>query len=79
MDMRPAIIRLPGPLLLSVLALAGCAAAQSPVAPAGPAAATAHSDATVKSTAAQTQSPKQRAEADAAAILAAFVVPPSAR
>lgn len=78
--MRPAIIRLPGPLLLSALALAGCAVAQSSPAPAGPVATTAHSAATTAhSTAATARSPRQRAEADAAAILAAFVVPPGAR
>jgi hypothetical protein len=68
------IPRLPGTLLLSALALAGCAVAHSPATAAGDAATpTAHP------AAATAQSPKQSAEADAAAILAAFVVPPGAR
>jgi hypothetical protein len=68
------IPRLPGTLLLSALALAGCAVAHSPATAAGDAATpTAHP------AAATAQSPKQRAEADAAAILATFVVPPGAR
>ena len=75
--MRPAIVRLPGPLLLSVLALAGCAVAQPSAAPAGTAA---HSAVTLAHpAAAKTRSPRQRAEADAAAILARFAVPPGAR
>jgi hypothetical protein len=72
--MAPAIPRLPGTLLLSALALAGCAVVHSPARATGPAATTtAHPAATT------TRSPEQRAEADAAAILAAFVVPPGAR
>jgi hypothetical protein len=72
-DMAPTISRPLGTLLLSALALAGCAVAHSPGTAAGHAAATAHP------AAATAQSPRQRAEADAAAILAAFVVPPGAR
>jgi hypothetical protein len=72
--MAPAIPRLPGTLLLSALALAGCAVVHSPAKAAGHTATT-----TASQAAATAQSPKQRAEADAAAILAAFVVPPGAR
>jgi hypothetical protein len=64
---------LPGALLLSALAVTGCTAAPSSAIAAGHAATTAHP------AAATAQSPKQRADADAAAILAAFVVPPGAR
>jgi hypothetical protein len=65
--------RLVGTLLMTALALAGCAVAH-------PSATAARSAATTASqTAATAQSPKQRAEADAAAILAAFVAPPGAR
>ena len=72
--MAPTLPRLPGTLLLCALALAGCAVVS------GHAATTAHPAATTAHPAAATaQSPKQRAEADAAAILAAFVVPPGAR
>jgi hypothetical protein len=67
MDMRLTAGRLLGALLAPALALAGCTAAHS-------SAATAHS-----ATASAALSPEQRAEADAAAILAAFVVPPGAR
>jgi hypothetical protein len=73
-DMRPAVRRLPGSLLLPALALAGCAVVPSS-ATAVSSAATAHTAAATS----QSQSPRQRAEADAAAILAAFVVPPGAR
>jgi hypothetical protein len=66
-DMAPTLPRLPGSLLLCALALAGCAVVS------GHAATTAHPAATTA------RSPEQRAEADAAAILAAFVVPPGAR
>jgi hypothetical protein len=72
--MAPTVLRLPGTLLLSALALAGCAVAHSSATAAGHAATT-----TAHPAAATAQSPKQRAEADAAAILAAFVVPPGAR
>jgi hypothetical protein len=65
---------LAGTLLAAALALAGCAVAHSPATAAGPAAA-----ATAHPAAATTPSHEQRAEADAAAILAAFVVPPGAR
>jgi hypothetical protein len=61
-------------LLLSALALAGCAVAHPSATAASHAATT-----TAQQTAATAQSPKQRAEADAAAILAGFVVPPGAR
>jgi hypothetical protein len=70
----PATPRLPGTLLLSALALAGCAVVHSPAGAAGHAATTI----TAHPAAATAQSPKQRAEADAAAILAGFVVPPGA-
>ena len=73
-DMAPTVPRLPGILLLSALALAGCAVAHPSATAASHAATT-----TAHQTAATAQSPKQRAEADAAAILAAFVVPPGAR
>ncbi|MCW2932500.1 MAG: hypothetical protein JWM19_3462 [Actinomycetia bacterium] len=72
-DMAPAIPRLPGTLLLSALALAGCAVVPPATAAGHAATPTAHP------AAATAQSPEQRAEADAAAILAAFVVPPGAR
>jgi hypothetical protein len=63
-----------GALLVPALALVGCAVTHSPVTAAShPAAATAHP------AVAAAQSPEQRAEADAAAILGAFVVPPGAR
>jgi hypothetical protein len=61
-------------LLLSALALAGCAGVHSSANAAAHAAST-----TANQAAATAQSPKQRAEADAAAILAAFVAPPGAR
>jgi len=66
--------RLLGILLAPALALAGCAVAHSPATAAGHAAA-----ATAHPAAAAALSPRQRAGADAAAILAAFVVPPGAR
>jgi hypothetical protein len=66
--------RLAGALLAPALALAGCAVAHSPATAAShPAAATAQQPATMA------LQPRQRAVADAAAILAAFVVPPGAR
>ncbi|MGH3291986.1 MAG: hypothetical protein ACRDP7_09290 [Trebonia sp.] len=65
--------RLLGILLTPALALAGCAVAHPPATAASNAAASAHP------APATSQSPQQRAEADAAAILAAFVVPPGAR
>jgi hypothetical protein len=90
--MAPTFLRLPGTALRSALALAftpavalaGCATAHSPATPAGPqVTTTASQQATTKPAttqpAATAQPPKQRAEADAAAILAAFVVPPGAR
>jgi len=73
-DVAPAIPRLPGTLLLSALALAGCAVVHSSATAASHAATP-----TASQAAATAQSPRQRAEADAAAILAAFVVPPGAR
>ena len=74
MDMTPTAGRLLGTLLAAAAALAGCAVARpSATAPSHTATATAHP------AAATALSPKQRAEADAAAILAAFVVPPGAR
>ncbi|HET6190576.1 MAG TPA: hypothetical protein VFE59_26690 [Trebonia sp.] len=66
--------RLAGALLAPALALAGCAVAHSPATAASHTATT-----TAHPAAATAQSPKQRAEADAAAILAAFVVPPGAQ
>jgi hypothetical protein len=66
--------RLAGTLLAAALALAGCAVAHSPATAASRAAAT-----TAHPAAATALPPRQRAEADAAAILAAFVVPPGAR
>ncbi len=74
MDMTLTAGRLLGTLLVPALALAGCAVAHSPATAASHAAAT-----TAHPAAATAQSPRQRAEADAAAILAAFVVPPGAR
>lgn len=71
--MAPAIRRLAGPLLLAVLALVGCASAHSSATP-GRAAGFTASQAT-----ATAQSPRQRAEVDAAAILVAFVAPSGAR
>jgi hypothetical protein len=72
-DMTPTAGRLAAALLAAALALAGCAVAQPS------AAAPSHPAATARPTAATTLPPRQRAEADAAAILAAFVVPPGAR
>ena len=74
MDMTLMAGRRLGALLAAGLALAGCAVAHSPATAASHAATT-----TVRPVAATGLSPKQRAEADAAAILAAFVVPPGAR
>jgi hypothetical protein len=73
LDMTPTACRLLGTLLAPPLALAGCAVAH-PAATAASHAATA-----TARPAATALPPKQRAEADAAAILAAFVVPPGAR
>jgi hypothetical protein len=73
MDMTLMAGRLLGTLLAPALALAGCAVAHSSATAASRAPAIAHPAATTA------QSPRQRAEADAAAILAAFVVPPGAR
>jgi hypothetical protein len=74
MDMTLTAGRLAGTLLAAALALAGCAVAHPPATAASHAvAATAHP------AAAAALPPRQRAEADAAAILAAFVVPPGAR
>jgi hypothetical protein len=72
-DVKLTAGRLAGTLLAAALALAGCAVAHSP------ATAASHAVTTANPAAATSQSPKQRAEADAAAILAAFVVPPGAR
>jgi hypothetical protein len=56
----------------AAIVLAGCGTAHAP------AAAGAHPTTTTSSTAVARQTPKQRAEADAAAILASFAVPPGA-
>ena len=74
MDMTPTAGRLLGTLLAVAVALAGCAVARPSAA-----AASRTATATAHPAAATALSPKQRAEADAAAILAAFVVPPGAR
>jgi hypothetical protein len=74
MNMTLTAVRLLGTVLAPALALAGCAVAHSPATAAGHAAAT-----TAHPAAATALPPEQRAEADAAAILAAFVVPPGAR
>jgi hypothetical protein len=74
MGVTPTVGRLAGALLAAALALAGCAVAHSPATAASHAAA-----ATARPAAETTVPPRQRAEADAAAILAAFVVPPGAR
>ena len=73
MDMTPAAGRLAATLLTTALALAGCAAAQPPATAPG------HAAATARPAPATALPPRQRAEADAAAILAAFAVPPGAR
>jgi hypothetical protein len=73
MDMTLTAGRLLGALLIPALALAGCTVAHP--SPAASHAATA----TARPSAAALLPPEQRAEADAAAILAAFVVPPGAR
>jgi hypothetical protein len=73
MDMTPTAGRLAGTLFAAALALAGCAVAHSPATTASHAATTAHPAAVTA------LPPRQRAEADAAAILAAFVIPPGAR
>ena len=65
--------RLAGALLAPALALAGCAVAHPPATAAG------HTAAATAQPAATAPQPRQRAEADAAAILAAFVVPPGAQ
>jgi hypothetical protein len=74
MDMTLTAGRLAGTLLAAALALAGCAVAHPSATAASQAATT-----TAHPAAATALSPRQRAEADAAAILAAFVVPPGAR
>jgi hypothetical protein len=74
MDMTLTVGRLLGILVAPALALTGCAVAHSPATAAGHATTT-----TTHPAAATAQSPKQQADADAAAILAAFVVPPGAR
>lgn len=66
--------RLLGVSLISALALAGCAVAHSSAT-----AASHTATATAHPATATALPPRQRAEADAAAILAAFVVPPGAR
>jgi hypothetical protein len=71
--MTPAAGRLLATLLVPALALAGCAVARSPAMAAG------HAATTARPAVATAQSPSQRAGADAAAVLAAFVVPPDAR
>jgi hypothetical protein len=72
--MTPTAGRLLGTLLVPALVLAGCAVAHSP------ATATGHPAATTARPAVTTaQSPRQRAQADATAILAAFAVPPGGR
>ena len=73
MEMTLRAGRFLGTLLAAALVLAGCTVAHSP------ATAASHAASTAQPAAATAQSPKQRAEADAAAILAAFVVPPGAR
>src|ERR1700730_4334663 len=74
MDMTPTAGRLLGTLLVPALALAGCAVAHSP------ATAASHAATTIARPAAATAlSHEQRGQADAAAILGAFVVPPGAR
>ena len=79
-DMAPTLTRLPGTLLLCALALAGCAVVHSTARADGSRAQKpGHAATTAHPAAATAQSPRQRAEADAAAILAAFVVPPGAR
>ena len=74
MDMTLTAGRFVGISLAAALALAGCAVAHSSGTAVGHAAAT-----TAHPAAATALPPEQRAEADAAAILAAFVVPPGAR
>jgi hypothetical protein len=71
--MTSTVPRLLGASLIAVLALAGCAAVPSSATTAS------HAATTANPAAATARSPKQRAEADAAAILAAFAVPPGAR
>lgn len=74
MGMTLKVGRLAGALLAAALTLTGCAVAHPPATAASHAAA-----ATAHRPAATALPPSQRAEADAAAILAAFVVPPGAR
>ena len=74
MNMTLTAVRLLGTVLAPALALAGCAVAHSSATAASHAAAT-----TAHPAAATALSPEQRGQADAAAILAAFVVPPGAR
>jgi hypothetical protein len=71
--MTSTVRRLLGVSFVCALTLAGCAVAHSPATPASPATTTAHP------AAATSLPPEQRAEADAAVILAGFVVPPGAR
>ncbi|HEX3958784.1 MAG TPA: hypothetical protein VHZ03_19515 [Trebonia sp.] len=78
-DVAPAIPRLPGTLVLSAFALSALALAGCAVVPSSAGAASHAATPTAHPAAATAQSPRQRAEADAAAILAAFVVPPGAR
>ena len=80
MDMTPTAGRLLGTLLAPALALAGCAVAHSSATAASHAATTTARPAVATTPTPTTAlSPQQRADADAAAILAAFVVPPGAR
>jgi hypothetical protein len=72
--MTSTVSRLLGASLISALALAGCAVAHSSAT-----AASHTATATAHPATATALPPRQRAEADAAAILAAFVVPPGAR
>ena len=74
MNMTLTAVRFLGTVLAPALAVAGCAVAHSSATAASHAAAT-----TAHPAAATALPPEQRAEADAAAILAAFVVPPGAR
>jgi hypothetical protein len=70
--MRLTAGRLLGALLAAALGLAGCTDAPAPATPAG-------HPATARPAATTGVPPRQRAEADAAAILAGFVAPPGAR
>jgi hypothetical protein len=79
MDMTLTAGRLFGTLLVPALALAGCGVAHSSATAASHAATTARPAVAPTPTPTTALSPQQRADADAAAILAAFVVPPGAR